>query len=226
MSLWATKAFNRKREESVMTYVRQYIPARHVYHPAPPRDYGDYATLTKRHAFDRTQEYLKKVAADRKRRRNVSIATHRHDSLQEQQVRQELREAGLNRLDMLTIESHYIHHLIHPNEHIQAAVSGRSNLGALPALIIATNLRVIYLHRIPLFMTMDEISYDLVTGISYNKIGPWFAAVTLHTRNGDYELTFVNLRAANKFVEIMEQSSIDRHSVRMTGFKKPEKLLV
>jgi len=208
-----------------MTYVRQYIPQRHVYHPTPPRDFGDYTSLPKRRAFGRTSNYLKKVVAGRRQERGIRVARHHRDSLTEQLVRQELRAAGLNWLDMLTIESHYIHKLIHPDEHIQAAVSGRSNLGALPALIIATNLRVIYLHRIPLFMTMDEISYDLVTGISYNKIGPWYAAVTLHTRNGDYELTFVNLQAANKFVETMEQSSIDRRSVRMTGFNKPDKVI-
>lgn len=209
-----------------MTYVRQYIPGRHVYHPSPPRDFGDYATLPRRRAFGHTSDYLKKVVAGRRKEHGINVASHRHNSLREQQVRRELRTAGLNWLDMLTIESHYIHNLIHPDEHIQAAVSGRSNLGALPALIIATNLRVIYFHRTPLFMTMDEISYDLVTGISYNKIGPWYAAVTLHTRNGDYELTFVNLQAANKFVETIEQSSIDRRSVRMSGFKKPDKAMI
>lgn len=209
-----------------MAYVRQYIPQRHVYHPTPPRDFGDYATLPKHRTFGRAAEYVERATAERKREASIKAAARQRDSVQKQQVRRELREAGLNWLDMLTIESHYIHNLIHPNEHIQAAVCGRSNLGALPALIIATNLRVIYLHRIPLFMTMDEISYDLVTGISYNKIGPWYAAVTLHTRNGDYELTFVNLRAANKFVETMEQSSIDRRSVRMSGFKKPDKVML
>jgi|GEM_PF-2846708 hypothetical protein len=209
-----------------MTYVRQYIPPQHVYHPTPPRDFGDYAQLPGHRTFGQVVDSIKDAAEDHKEARDTKVATHRQDSEVKQQVRQELREAGLNWLDMLTIESHYIHNLIHPNEHIQAAVSGRSNLGALPALIIATNLRVVYLHRIPLFMTMDEISYDLVTGISYNKIGPWYASVTLHTRNGDYELTFVNLRAANKFVETMEQSSIDRRSVRMSGFKKPDKVMI
>jgi len=209
-----------------MAYTRQYIPPRHVYRPTPPRDFGDFATLPTHHAFGSAADLLKTAVSDRKKEHDIQAASRSRDSARKQQVRQELRRAGLNWLDMLTIETHYIHNLIHPNEHIQAAVCGRSNLGALPALIIATNLRVIYLHRIPLFMTMDEISYDLVTGISYNKIGPWYAAVTLHTRNGDYELTFVNLHAANKFVETMEQSSIDRRSVRMSGFKKPDSVMI
>jgi len=134
----------------------------------------------------------------------------------EQQTRQELRAAGLGPLNMLTIESHNIHKLLHVNEHIRAAICGRSNLRALPALIVATNLRVIYLHRIPLFTTMDEIPYDLVSGVSYNRVGPWYAAVTLHTRNGDYELTFVNLKSANQFIETIETSSIDSRAVSVS----------
>jgi hypothetical protein len=135
----------------------------------------------------------------------------------EQQTRQELREAGLGPLNMLTIESHNIHKLLHANEHIRAAICGRSNLRALPALIVATNLRVIYLHRIPLFTTMDEIPYDLVSGVSYSRVGPWYAAVTLHTRNGDYELTFVNLKSANRFIETIEQSSIDSRAISLSS---------
>lgn len=131
-----------------------------------------------------------------------------------QHIIQEMREAGLTTFDLRRRECRHIARYLHRYEHIKAAVRGK-----LPndgwGLLVATNLRIIFLHRVPpLFTNMDEVSYDLVSGVSYNQVGNLYASVTLHTRTKDYDLHFVNLDAGVKFAGFIEKMSVDREIMK------------
>jgi len=126
-------------------------------------------------------------------------------------VRNCLRGVGLNSFDLMKSETFYIAKLLHKDETILGAVVGRLNEGG-SALMVVTDLRIIYLNQIPLFTKMDEIGYAIVAGISSND-DRWGASVTLHTAIGDYALRNVNTTAAKKFVDAIERVAIDQHKV-------------
>lgn len=130
-----------------------------------------------------------------------------------QHILHELEDTGLTNFDLHRRESKHIIRYLHPYEHVKAAVRGKLPDGGW-ALIVATNLRVIFLHDIPLFSNMEEISYDLVSGVTCNQIGNFYASITLSTRSHDYELSFVSLSAARKFVDFLEKMAVDRETVK------------
>jgi len=126
-------------------------------------------------------------------------------------VRQYLRGVGLSGFDLLKPETYSIAKLLHKNEIIEGAIVGHLDEGG-SALIVVTDLRVIYLNQIPLFTKMDEVGYGIVTGVTSNG-GRWEKTVILHTGIGDFTLTGVNPTAAKKFVDAIERIAIDKPMV-------------
>lgn len=122
---------------------------------------------------------------------------------------QELLEAGLTNFDIHKRECRHLINYLHPYEHVKSAIRGHLPLGG-SGLLVATNLRVIFLRQMPLFTNLDEVSYDVVSSVTCNQVGNLYASVTLHTRSGNYELNFVNLQAAQRFVDFIEKISLDR----------------
>jgi general stress protein 26 len=122
-------------------------------------------------------------------------------------VRDELIKAGMTRYGLMKGESRHLPGLIHEDEHIGGVVYGRAEKGS--AMLVATDKRVLYLDHKVMFNRSDELSYDIVSGVS-NNIQPGYAGVVLHTRLGDFELKFVNLKCARRFVRFVEQKRIEQ----------------
>lgn len=135
------------------------------------------------------------------------ITTKEH----KQRVKAELRAAGVTNYGLLKPESRNLPQVIQEDEHIRAVVYGRATTSG-GAMLVATNLRVIYFNRMPLFATLDEVTYDLVSGVSKGSEGGLFAAVTLHTRAGDYTIRFANVVCADRFVKYIERQCIENTS--------------
>ena len=123
-------------------------------------------------------------------------------------TRQYLRGVGLNDFDLLKPETFYIAKLLHKNEVIKGAIVGHLDEGG-SAIIVVTDLRVIYLNQIPLFTKMDEVGYGIVIGVTSNG-NRWSKTVILHTGIGDFSLHSVNPVAAKKFVDAIERIAIDK----------------
>lgn len=121
-------------------------------------------------------------------------------------VRQELAALGASRFALATSESQYLPRLIHPEEHIGALVYGHHKDGF--AMLIATNMRVIFLDKKPLFVNQDDISYSVVSGVSYGNAG-FDMLVTLHTRIKDYAIRSFNKKCAVGFVKYIESQSVE-----------------
>jgi hypothetical protein len=130
----------------------------------------------------------------------------------EQRVKQELAAAGVTSYGFRKFAIHYLPKLIHDDEHIGGIVYGRytdkqgSNRWN-EGVLIATNLRIIFLDHKPGFTVTDEISYRAVSGV--NLTSAVFSAVTLHTRLGDYQIRFVNARCADIFVGYVEDRQLE-----------------
>lgn len=128
-------------------------------------------------------------------------------------VNAELKQAGLGRFSRMQFASHYLPRLIHEDEHIEAAVSGRykeaRSLFALEAgMLVATNKRVIFLDHKPGFTNFQELGYDVISGIKAVTTGP-FTAITLQTKIGDFKLSYTRLDCVECFVGSIEQHRIE-----------------
>lgn len=125
---------------------------------------------------------------------------------EELRVRDELRKAGISSYGMHKGETRRLPALIHPDEKIGGAVLGWCESGT--ALLVATNLRVIFIDWKPLYTTTDEISYDVVAGVSYGHQSV-VATICLHTRIGDYTMRYVNLKSARRFIKYIENRRLE-----------------
>lgn len=134
-----------------------------------------------------------------------------------ERVKSELRKAGVTRYGLLKGESRKLPQIIHPEEHIHAAVYGRCQQGS--AMLVATERRVIFIDWKPLYTTSDEISYDVIAGVTYGQQG-LVSTVTLHSRIGDYQLRYVNIGVARKFVAYMEKRQLE-HTKNGNSQKRP-----
>lgn len=108
---------------------------------------------------------------------------------------------------MLRMESRYLHHVIHNGEHIMGVVYGQNDEGFV--MLIATDMRVIYLDKKPLFLKQDELTYDVVSGVKLSTLG-MANKLTLHTRIKDYVLRTYNNRCAQGFVTYIETRRLER----------------
>lgn len=121
-------------------------------------------------------------------------------------ITQELKDAGVSRYGLWKMESRYLPKIIHPTEHIGGVAYGPSDNGS--AMLVATDRRVVYLDRKPLFINQEEVTYGVVAGVSFSHAGPG-STVTLHTRIRDYKIQTLNRRAADQFVQYIEQRCLE-----------------
>ncbi len=117
-------------------------------------------------------------------------------------VRSELRQAGITSFGLLRSEARYLPDIIYDDESIGGAIYGVDQNGW--CMLVATEKRVIYLDKKPFFITKDIITYDVVSSVQSNVVGP-FSTVTLSTRGEGFSLRFVSAAAAKKFVDYIEK---------------------
>lgn len=137
---------------------------------------------------------------------------------QSERVKHQLHALGVSRIAMHSMESRYLPHVIHPDEYIQGVVYGKSDDGF--AMLLATDKRAIFLDKKPLFVNMDEITYDVVSGVSLGNIG-FGSTVTLHTRIKDYTIMTLNEKCAKAFVEAIETRCIAHQNSGVNRYNYP-----
>ncbi|MDL2341668.1 MAG: PH domain-containing protein [Patescibacteria group bacterium] len=124
-----------------------------------------------------------------------------YDSAKDQ-VFAELRVAGANRYDMKLPETYYMPTVIKADEHVMAAVYGKYELGR--GVLVATDSRVLFIDRKPLFVRCDEIGFGMIGGVSHSRV-TLAAILTMHTRLGAYKLRTFNHKAVKNFVDYIDQ---------------------
>lgn len=122
-------------------------------------------------------------------------------------ILEELRQVGMGRVGFMYSEVKMLPQTLHPNEHIRAVVHGRHEGGY--AILLATDNRVIFLDKKPMFVKSDELSYDIVGGVNFSR-SMLAGSITLHTRIGDYTLKTRNYKAAERFRDYIEERCLER----------------
>lgn len=150
------------------------------------------------------QEYIKQSFLRAKRsadlQRVIRPISHRS------RVKQALKKAGMKKPGLRSHEAQYLPHLIHDDERIEGAVFGHMDIGF--AMLVATDKRIIFLDRKPLFMNGDDITYDIVGGVSYSH-GVLGSTVTLHSRIKDYTIFTVNRTCAENLVRYIDSRCVE-----------------
>ena len=116
-------------------------------------------------------------------------------------IREELRSLGVSNYGLLKQATRHLPYIVHPDEHVEAIVYGRNDKG--PCLLAATDRRVIFLDKKPLFVKSDELAYDIVGGVTTSQSG-FVKLVSLHTRMGDFKLRTMNFKCAAHFRDFIE----------------------
>ncbi len=136
----------------------------------------------------------------------------------QKRVKDELAKAGMTSYGQHKMASRYLPNVIDEHEHIEAVVYGHAGVGL--AMLVATDRRILYVERRPLFTSTDELSYEVVVGIRYIKAG-LLPAIELHTRMGNYTLTYVSPAPAQSFIKYIEgrieDLSLDHSDERHMG---------
>lgn len=137
----------------------------------------------------------------------VPVGEDLSDSDHKARIWQELIEAGVTRFGRRKFNSHYVHSIIHPDEHIMGVVYGRYGTDGFlrmnEGMLIATDRRVIFLDYKPGHMDMEEFTYNVVSGVKRLTAGP-FSSVTLYTRLGNYTLRYSNPSCVERFMHFIE----------------------
>jgi uncharacterized pyridoxamine 5'-phosphate oxidase family protein len=117
-------------------------------------------------------------------------------------IQRELAKVGVSKYGLSKMSSRYLYNIIHEDEHIQGCVYGRGDRGL--GMLVATDMRIIFIDRKPLYVSTDELTYDVVNGIR-TESQLFFSTIGLHTRIGSYILRYVNPTCARIFVEYIER---------------------
>lgn len=122
-----------------------------------------------------------------------------------ERIKQELKAAGALPYDLILPETYYLPTVIHPDEHVMASVFGRYHYKGVigRGALVATDQRVIFLDKKPLYVHYDEITFKIIGSVSYTRT-TIVGYVTLHTRLGDVQLRTFNHKNAYNFVKYIE----------------------
>ena len=121
-------------------------------------------------------------------------------------LKKRLAQLGMSKWGFLKSETRALAKLIHKNEFIGGVIFGHSKPGSV--MLVATDRRIIYLDTKPLFLKSEEITYDVVAGITFEWVGHR-GTVILHTRLGDFSISTLNKKAASIFRSYVELRCIE-----------------
>jgi len=124
-------------------------------------------------------------------------------------VNAELKKLGMKHWGFMQLGTHYLPTLIHGDEHLEAIVYGHNKEGSV--MMVATDSRIIYLDKDLMFAHAEDITYDVVAGVSYSTVGV-SALVTLHTRLGDFTIRTMNWTCAKNFRDFIDERCL-QHKV-------------
>ena len=132
--------------------------------------------------------------------------------------KQTLQRLGADKYDLALPESHSIGKLLDKGDVIEGVVFGRYRRSSgLPGrgMLAATDRRVIFFDRKPFSFTANEISYNVISGVSYGATG-LVSTIVLNTRVGD-----VSMRTFNPHTPALFVGAIEAHIFKQPADFRP-----
>lgn len=120
-------------------------------------------------------------------------------------IRHEMKTVGLTPVAMLRPESLYLPKIINPDEALKGVVYGHDVYGSV--MMVASDQRIVHMNKRPHVIDIEEIDYEVVSGISYYS--GIISSVILHTRSRDYRVHTFNHVSALTFISYIEERCLD-----------------
>jgi hypothetical protein len=129
-------------------------------------------------------------------------------------MKHDLKALGADEFDLMLPETHALLDIVHGDETIIGIVYGRykqnnAEHASGRGVLVATDRRILLVDKKPMFLKCDELSYNVVSGVSYSKAGI-AGTVTVHSRTGDISIRTYNSKCAGLFVEAIETRCLSR----------------
>lgn len=145
---------------------------------------------------------------------NPSIQTGQAHLLRSpEHVLQELRSVGVTSWGLGHAACHSLQRIMHADEHVLGAVYGYRN--TVFALLAATDRRVLYINKWLLVTNKDEVSYEVVFGVTHNQ-SMFGTTITLHTYIATYSIFTFNSSCAERFVQYIESRCLEHRMSQQT----------
>jgi hypothetical protein len=121
-------------------------------------------------------------------------------------MKHDLKALGADEFDLMLPETHALLDIVHGDETIIGIVYGRykqnnAEHASGRGVLVATDRRILLVDKKPMFLKCDELSYNVVSGVSYSKAG---------SRTGDISIRTYNSKCAGLFVEAIETRCLSR----------------
>lgn len=134
-----------------------------------------------------------------------------------ERVKKEMLAGGVTKFGLHRSEARFLPSVIHQDEKIGGVVTGWYEGGT--AMLVATNRRVLFIDKKPMYTTKDEVTYDVVSGVRLD-VGVLATSVTLHTRIKDYMIKYASPVAARKFISYIENKQLEVDGIKPKPIKK------
>lgn len=122
-------------------------------------------------------------------------------------VSQRLKSLGVSGWGMQKSAIRHLHEMLQPGEEVGGIVYGRCDEGSV--VLVATDSRVIFIDVKPMFKKVENISYNVVSGVTLEWV-MFSGTLILHTRVADLKVRTMNKVAARKFMEFIEKRIIEQ----------------
>lgn len=123
------------------------------------------------------------------------------------EITRTIKSLGGVKYDLMLPETKYLPLILDTFEKITGIVYGRYRqendtlIGR--GVLVATSRRVLLLDKKPLFLRVDELTYEVISGVTYTKAGV-AGTVVLHSGEGDIKVRTFNQKCAKLFVKAIE----------------------
>jgi hypothetical protein len=124
-------------------------------------------------------------------------------------IEAQLHQLGAKRTFFSTPEIRELCHILLENEKITKFVSGRYNGGF--AILVATQLRLLLIDKKPLYLTVEDIRYDMISEVDIGA-RMFDATVTVFTVNKKLIFTSVKQRKLRELTAYVQQRVMEMRS--------------
>lgn len=117
------------------------------------------------------------------------------------EVDKQLRAIGANFSFWGKAEARELEHIVLPGETIMYAINGRYEFGF--AMLVVTNQRVILIDKKPLYLTLEDIRFDMISELDFSQ-RVFDATIVIYTVNKTLRFSALNvggLRSATAYLQ-------------------------
>lgn len=126
----------------------------------------------------------------------------------------QLTKLGVKKTFFCKPEIRELQHILHDDETIEQAVTGRYHGGF--ALLVATKMRLLLIDKKPLYLTIEDIRYDMIAEVDVNA-RLFNASITLFTVNKQIDFSSTSQQKLRDLVRFVQRRVMELRQHQLEG---------